>query len=333
MIKKSYLFSIVMLVLILFSNRSYAHVKWFSEINPKKESIENILSPLFIGTLISVSVLLAILTVYVPRLMEIGIAKRFEEKLSSYRKWSFYILKYGLGIVLISQIFNGTIFAPEIEVVSDIEKIIGYLAALLFLIPLVIATKIGAVILLGLIINSTNNIGLFHMLDYVFYLSLIVLFLVWKTKYNDIAFPVLYLGTGIALCWVSVEKWVYPTMSLDILANYNVPTFGFPPEAFLVLAAYIEFTVGYLLIVGILNRVLSVVVTILFVLTSMIFGSLEILGHSIVHLILITFIIEGVSFYKPPVEMHTTMVNKITFVSLNYIFAVSTFLLIYYKFA
>ena len=112
--------------------------------------------------------------------------------------------------------------------------------------------------MLGLFLYIWSYSGWFHMLDYGFYLAIIGVFLVGRTKLEKTGFPFLYLGTGLSLCWVAVEKWVYPYMTTDIIERHGVPTFGFAPELFVVLSAFIEFVVGYLLVVGILNRLLAV---------------------------------------------------------------------------
>jgi uncharacterized membrane protein YphA (DoxX/SURF4 family) len=171
------------------------------------------------------------------------------------------------------------------------------------------------------------------MLDYGFYIAIFTVILIANTKFEKIGFPFLYLGTGLSLCWVAVEKWVYPSMSLDIVANHSVPTFGFEPATFIVMAAFIEFIVGYLLVVGILNRVLGLVVTIIFIMTTMLFGMTEVIGHFMVHIVLLIFIIEGVSFYNPPIKMHKTKIDQFVFVFLNFVFVLATFVLIYYRFA
>ncbi|WP_123043127.1 hypothetical protein [Cohnella candidum] len=104
------------------------------------------------------------------------------------------------------------------------------------------------------------------------------------------------------------------------------------PAVFIVLSAFIEFVVGYLLVVGILNRLLSIVLTCIFILTMMLFGYVEIVGHFMIHIVLILFIIEGMSFYKPPVDMHRTRIDRIVFVALNFLFVLATYLVLYYKF-
>lgn len=256
-----------------------------------------------------------------------------ESKLASWRRFSRPILKYGTAAALAIQSLSGTMFAPEFDITETWQHFLFWFAILLLLIPHHYATKSASIVLLFLFFMVWNNTGWFHMLDYGFYLAIFFVLLVGKTKWENWGFPFLYLGTGLSLCWVAVEKWVYPAMTLDIIDRHAVPTFGFEPSIFIVMAAFVEFVVGYLLVVGILNRLLAAVVTILFILTSMLFGITEIIGHAMIHVILLIFIIEGVSFYYPPIKMHKTRLDQMIFVFLNFIFILSTFILIYYRFA
>ncbi|MFB5195915.1 hypothetical protein ACE198_13455 [Neobacillus sp. KR4-4] len=310
-----------------------AHVKWFTNVEPHKESIENILSPMFLLLTLVAAVVLATLTLIIPKMAKWGTVKKMEDRLSSLRKYSRYLLKYGTAVSLIIQMVNGTLFAPEFHVNSTIITVLAWVTIGFLLIPHHISTKIGASILLGLFIYVTIHHGVFYMLDYGFYVAIIGVLLVGNTKLEQAGFPFLYLGTGLSLSWVAVEKWVYPSMALDIVANHHVPTFGFEPSLFVVMAAFIEFVVGYLLVVGVLNRVLGFVVTAIFISTTMLFGMTEVIGHFMIHIVLIIFIIEGVSFYNPPIKMHKTKTDQFIFVFLNFIFVLATFLLIYYRFA
>ena len=323
----------ILLGLIMTPFFTEAHVKWFTNIAPQKESMEQILSPLFMSLALIAAVVLAILTLLIPKMAKWKRIEKWDHKLSSLRKYSKYILKYGTAVSLIIQVINGTLFAPELPITSTLMAVFAWIAIGLLLVPHNISTKIGAVVLLGLFVFVTRDHGLFYMLDYGFYVAIIGVLLVEHTKFEKVGFPFLYLGTGLSLCWVAVEKWVYPGMSLDIVVNHQVPTFGFEPAVFIVMAAFIEFIVGYLLVVGILNRVLGFVVTVIFVMTTMLFGMTEIIGHFMVHIVLIIFIIEGVSFYDPPIKMHKTKIDQFIFVFLNFIFVLATFILIYYRFA
>ncbi|YCA13177.1 DoxX family membrane protein [Bacillus sp. AK128] len=333
MTKKISLILIIVGLIGLTPFLASAHVKWFTELDPTKETIENILSPLFLGVSLLAAIVLAILPQVLPHIMNWKYSMLLDKKLSGLRRYSRYILKYGTALALVIQVVNGTVFAPEFLIDEAFIVILVWVAIALLLIPHHISTKAAAIVLLGLFIYMTIDVGIFHMLDYGFYVAIIGVLLVGRTKYESIGFPFLYLGTGLSLCWVAVEKWVYPAMSLDIVVNHQVPTFGFDPGVFIVLAAFVEFIVGYLLVVGILNRLLALVVTVIFVLTTMLFGITEIIGHFMIHIILIIFIIEGVSFYNPPFKMHKTTLDQMIFVFLNFIFVLSTFVLIYYRFA
>lgn len=310
-----------------------AHVKWFTELKPVKVTIEQILSPLFMVIAIGVAIGLAILPQLLPVLMRWNPLQKADKFLEGFRKYSRYILKYGTAAALIIQVSSGTIFAPEIHIHSDLITYMAWAAIIFLLIPIHYSTKAGALILFIIFINMASHYGPFHMLDYGFYLAIIFVLLIGSTKIEEWGFPFLYLGTGLSLCWVAVEKWVYPGLSVDIILHHGVPTFGYDPSTFIVLSAFIEFVVGYLLVVGVLNRLLAIVLTGIFIMTTTLFGGVELSGHFMIHIILIIFIIEGVSFYNPPIKIHKTKIDQMIFVFLNFLFVLSTFLLIYYRFA
>ncbi|WP_372662716.1 DoxX family membrane protein [Cohnella sp.] len=311
----------------------FAHVKWFTDVVPVKEEISKILSPVFMGTALVVALLLAVLTQLLPAIMQIPAIGKLDRQLEKLRPWSFTILQYGTAASLLWGLLEGGLFAPEFAAPESVIHIAVIAAIALLLVPSHYSVKLASTVLFGLYVYYASQYGLFHMLDYGFYLAIAAALAMYKTPYERMAFPLLYLGTGLSLCWVAAEKWIYPAMSLDIVHQHGVPTFGFPPTVFIVIAAFIEFVVGYLLVVGILNRLLSIVLTLIFITTTMLFGYVEIVGHFMIHIILILFIIEGVSFYKPPVDMHKTKLDRIIFVGLNFLLVLAAFILLYYRFA
>ncbi|RBW68405.1 hypothetical protein DS031_17020 [Bacillus taeanensis] len=308
------------------------HVKWFTKSAPVKESIENILSPFFMTIALITALVLGILPQILPKLMEWKPVEKFDETLDRLRKFSPLLLRYGTAVALIVQVLSGSLLAPEIHI-NTFGYIVGAAVIVLLLIPHHFAHKIAAAALVLAFIEATFRIGTFHMLDYGFYVAIAFALFVQKTKIETWGTPFLYLGTGLSLCWVAVEKWVFPGLSMDIIASHGVPTFGFSPEMFISISAFIEFVVGYLLVVGVLNRILALVLTLIFFMTTTLFGAVEIVGHLIVHFILIVFILEGISFYKPPIKIHQTMLDQIIFVFLNFLFVLGAMILIYYRFA
>ncbi|MRH45105.1 DoxX family membrane protein [Aquibacillus halophilus] len=331
---KKRLYSFIIVVLVLFTPIfTLAHVKWFATVEPQKVTIEQILSPLFITISLFIAILLAVLSQVMNRLMDIPLAKEMDLTLAGWRKYSRYILKYGTAFAFIIQVLSGTMFAPDFVIDYTWEAVLMWIIIVGLLIPHHISTKLAALVMLALFVYEWTETGWFYMLDYGFYIAIIGVLLIGNTKLEKWGFPFLYLGTGLSLCWVAVEKWVYPEMTINIIETHGVPTFGFEPAVFIVLAAFIEFVVGYLLVVGILNRILAIVVTVIFILTTTIFGLTEIIGHAMIHIVLIIFIIEGVSFYHPPIKIHKTTLDQMVFVFLNFIFVLATFILIYYRFA
>ncbi|WP_256758658.1 DoxX family membrane protein [Cohnella sp. WQ 127256] len=311
----------------------YAHVKWFTDVTPVKEALDNVLSPVFMGTALAIALLLAVLTQVLPSIMKISVMGKLDQQVERLRPKSFLILQYGTAVALLWSLLEGTLFAPEFASPEGGVTIAIGIAIAMLLIPHHLTAKAAALVLVGLYVYYIGQYGLFHMLDYGFYLAIAAALGLYRTVFEKWSFPLLYLGTGLSLCWVAVEKWIYPAMSLDIVENHHVPTFGFDPAVFIVLAAFIEFVVGYLLVVGILNRLLSIVLTLIFIMTTMLFGYVEIVGHFMIHVILVLFIIEGVSFYKPPVDMHKTKLDRIIFVALNFLLVLAMYLLLYYRFA
>ncbi|XEC94686.1 DoxX family membrane protein [Paenibacillus tarimensis] len=332
-IKPRYVFPATMMLLSLAPAAAHAHVKWFTGIQPAKESLESILSPFFMMLAGVIAVMLAVLTQVWPAFTSGLFFVRIDKRLDRLRNYSVLILKYGTALSLFIQVMTGSLLAPEFNIHSTLETILMWTAFALLVIPHRYATKAGALVLFVLFILLIGRAGWFHMLDYGFYPAIVGVLLLERTRESRLGFPLLYLGTGLSLCWVAVEKWVYPALAKDIIEHHGVPTFGFSPEMFIIMTGFIEFVVGYLLVVGILNRLLAFILTLIFISTTLLFGQLELVGHFMIHVVLVTFIIEGVSFYKPPVSIHKTKLDQMVFVSLNFIFVLATFIMIYYRFA
>ncbi|CAM3681349.1 DoxX family membrane protein [Marinicrinis lubricantis] len=329
MLKKT---TAILAIFFLTTTPAFAHVKWFNEAEPIKENLDHILSPTFLGLSLLVAFILGLLPQLDAVLTKWTPLQRIERKLDSYRKYTFTLLKWGTAASFALGLLNHSVLAPDIEA-NTLQTWLGIAVIVLLLIPYHLANKAAAIGILVIFALAIDHMGAFYMLDYGFYVAISVALLMEKTRLHPYGMPFIYLGTGLSLCWVAIEKWVYPGMSLNIIENWNVPTFGFEPSLFIIMAAFIEFVVGYLLVVGILNRLLAAVLTLIFISTTLLFGYTEIVGHFLPHIILILFIIEGVSFYLPPIKMHKTKLDQVVFVTLNFLFVLATMLLIYYRFA
>ena len=160
-----------------------------------------------------------------------------------------------------------------------------------------------------------------HMLDYVFFAGVGVAFLVSQApseRARALGLPALYLTVGFSLCWVALEKLVYPEWGLYVLSQNPQLALGFPLDFFLTAAAFVEFSLGYLLIICLLQRPFALVVTLVFFTTTLVFGKTEVIGHTLIHAALLVFLIEGPgTVYRAPYTFHTRPALRTAFASVN----------------
>ena len=192
--------------------------------------------------------------------------------------------------------------------------------------------------MIALYIYAVTHFGFFHMLDYLVYLAIGYYFLVsapvpGKSKVmQGSRIPVLYFGLGFSLCWAALEKIVFPHWGLNVLSQKPQLTFGMDHEFFLLACAFIELSLGYLLIIGLLQRPLALTITVVFLLTSMVFGKTEVIGHTILHGALLVFTVVGAGhYYTPPVKLHRGLVMRALFAAVNFVVVVGVLAYAYMK--
>jgi len=101
-----------------------AHVKWFTDLKPDKETIAHIISPIFIILALLIAVLLAVLTQLLPALNSLKFMQWIDRELDKLRVNSILLLKYGLAIALLIQVLSGSLFVPEFELRTQFESIL-----------------------------------------------------------------------------------------------------------------------------------------------------------------------------------------------------------------
>ncbi|WP_332633783.1 hypothetical protein [Halalkalibacter flavus] len=321
----------LLIVYIVIPFPATAHVKWFTSEGPIKAPLEEILSPLFIALSLIIAVFLGTLPQLSAKLMSFSLVKITDQRLASLRPFTSILLRLGVAFSLMLQLLSGSILAPEIPL-TQMTLWIAILTISLLLIPNKMTTNLGAIGLFILFVFETQTVGIFHMMDYSFYPAIVFALLIQETRYHHVGTPILYFGTGLSLCWAAMEKWVFPELGINIIEQFNIPTFGIEAFIFIVLSAFIEFVLGYLLLIGIFNRLLALFITVLFFMTTTAFGSTEMIGHFILHIILIIFIIEGKGFYPTPIEIHRCLRHQTVFIVSNFLFINLALLLLYYRF-
>lgn len=321
----------LVILLSLVPTLAQAHVKWFSNYDFQQSPLQlsDLNHPVFWG-LFLLSLLCLPLLVWSDIWAEKSkLYLRVTNYLDHYAEQGPLIMRVAMGAVLLMSWQGNTIIAPDLAITSPMWGWIQFALALLLLFKeTTIITGLGMVVIY--FIGLYNN-GLFHMLDYVVYPAVGIYLAVSYSKnikLRNLDLPVLYSGLGFSLCWVAFEKLLYPFWGLSVLAKAPALTMGLNHEFFLMSCAFIEFSLGFLLIICLLHRPLAIIVTLTFFTTTCFFGKTEIVGHTILHGALLVFIVKGPGhYYQAPIRWHKSPWMRSLFAVINFIilFAVMAF--------
>lgn len=284
---------------------AYAHVKWFSHFTyaDRPRTLREVASPTFLGLALLSTIVLGALAFADEWLRKTALAKRLDAWLETYRGESMVVLRVGAGATMLMAWQAGTLLAPELPVVHDALGWAQFVVVLLLLVPQTV--PLAGLLIGALWLYAAFSFGLFHLLDYAFYPGIAFALAVSRRqedKIRGLGLPALYLTVGFSLFWVALEKLVYPEWALYVLSQHPGLAMGLTLDFFLVGAAFVELSLGHMLILGLFGRTLALTITVVFMITSSVFGGkLEIVGHTPVHTALVVFLLEGAGrSYRPP---------------------------------
>jgi hypothetical protein len=314
---------IVLALMLITPLAAQAHVKWFVDFSFADEprSLAEAVMPLFLGLTVLSMVAIGSL-VLVDRFLS---AQPWYQKINDWLEarsvYSLDIIRLGLAATLLLSWQADTMLMPDLRI--DDTPIVGWLQFFLILLLIFRQTVplagVGTLLLFG---YGVVRFGGFWMLDYALFVGIGIYLLVSNTRQERIrglGLPALYLTVGFSLCWVALEKLIYPDWGLYILSQNPQLTLGLDTQFFLTSAAFVEFALGYLLIICLLGRPISALVTLVFFLTTTQFGRLEIIGHTIIHAALLVFILEGPGkVYLPPILFHRQLGLRVAFAAVNF---------------
>lgn len=316
--------SIAILLGMLFGVQAtaFAHVKWFSDFSfsDKPLTLNQAINPTFLLlALLSMAVIGGM--VYLDRrLPGFSWYNRINNWLKSQSRYSLTVMRVAAGAVLLLSWQADAMLVPELPIAA--AWIGWYQFVLAFLLLFRKTVPLAGLGLIGLYGMGIYEFGIFQMLDYPMYAGAGYYFLVRGSsseKIRGTGLPALYLTVGFSLCWVALEKIIYPQWGLYVLQQNPQLAMGFDLDFFLVGAAFVEFTLGYLLIICLLQRPLALVITLVFFTTTLVFGKLEVIGHTLIHGALIVFLFEGPgNMYSAPITFHKNLKLRAAFGSINF---------------
>ncbi len=288
--------------LALVSLPAEAHVKWFSKI------VNCMQTPLTPWTVFSSPYFLMLYLAAIGAMVGVFWAERrllpkFERFNAGSRVlktrvafWAARLLRIGVAIYFLSLLqYAGEQFmvlTPELVSPAAWVPVMQVMIALSVLWRRTEAlAALGIVCLFAFAIFSY---GWYHMLDYLYFLGVAVFLLadaIYGEELHYLGFAALRFSAGLSLLWVSVEKWMYPAWTYDILTHeLHYLTMGLDLPFFVMAAGFVEFCLAFLLLFGrVSSQVSALVFLIIMVAAIPLVGMLDLVGHAPLLVALIIF--------------------------------------------
>ena len=281
---------------LLFTGRAQAHVKWFGGFDFRDPPLElgQVLTPLF-WTLAGVSAATILLFVWSEGwVSRRAWVRRFEHLFNQHEDVPLTVMRIGIGMTLLLCWQAGTLLAPDFA--SPSAAALWAQFALVILLCFRPAVAWAGAGLVALYAYAGATYGFFRVLDYLLFVGVGWYFIAQSIaggRWKRTALPALYASTGFCLLWLGIEKLVYPSWSAVLLERHPVLALGLDHGFFVVAAGFIELSLGFMLLICLQERLLALTITLVFFLTSLVFGRAEVVGHTPIHATLIVFLIAG----------------------------------------
>jgi uncharacterized membrane protein YphA (DoxX/SURF4 family) len=303
-LRTNVLFSIALASLI--SNVGYAHLKWFegrvADLPEQTFALDGTSIAVIIG-----AVLFCVLAILIQRSRLTARAeKRFLSGIRFPEEVDWRIIAFLSGIMLIGNAVMKVFLAPNLHFNNDNFILLGQLAqglvGLMLLANLTYA--VPGILILVAAVFAAFTVPLLPLLDYVFEFGALAIALiligpklsgsdrrcfqrVCKTedveRHFSSALPVLRIGVGLTLITLALHnKFLNPTLTVAVVSEYELNfmhVFGFTDVHFAFSAAVTELTFGLLILAGVATRTVVATLSVFFILTLIVFGPVELLGH------------------------------------------------------
>lgn len=286
---------------IVVSLPAHAHVKWFSMMadcaSTPITTFNMISSPLFVGlTVAAFAAMFAVAAIdgrisrgdnlavraaawvdheaakLIAPLLRIGVAIYFV---------SIVVYFYGSPIILTAELRTDAAWVPVLQLA---------IAATVLVRRSAILAALGIVVLFA---YSVGRYGVFHMLDYPFFLGLaafLSLNSICGQERQLQGLGILRVTVGVSLLWCGVEKWLYPDWTHELLQSdlRVLLETGLSPTLIVMGAGFVEFCLAFVLIFGrFASQVAAAVLLSVMISAIPLVGMLDLIGHLPILVVLI----------------------------------------------
>ncbi len=322
---------VIMALLVLGAPRIvHAHVKWFSEFSyaDPPRTLAQIVSPLVVGLALLSMVAIGALVIVDRWMQARPWWQRIQTWLADRKEYSTLVMRIATGATLLLAWQADAMLVPELHIDAAWIGWFQFLLAVLLVFPR--TTPLAGVGLGLLYVYGVLQFGAFYMLDYAHFIGVaayLALSNVQNVRIRALRLPLLYATVGFSLFWLGLEKLVYPEWGLYLLEQNPQLALGLPPQFFLTGAAFVELALGYLLIIGLFERPLALTITLVFFTTTLVFGKIEVIGHTTLHAALIVFLLQGPgTVYRAPSRFHRHLPLRVAFAAVNFALALAVLL-------
>ena len=296
--KLTYAGPIATLVGALNTQAAHAHVKWFVEFDvaDPPRALAQVVNYNFVFLLTLASI--GLFAVYVidtswTRKARLSVLER---SFSWHSDIAGSIVRIGTGIFFLSLwLMGGVILTPETATEAEFVPYIHFFTALLVLFRrTLILSALGILILYA---HGIAEYGLFHMVDYFIFIGVAAFLSITSLdngRLNRVRLRVLYVSLVFTFLWSSIEKFAYAEWFQPFLDANEFLTMGMQRDLFLMSAAFVEFTLVFLLFTGGNVVVLgAIALNALIISAAIYFGKVDAFGHLPVIVALIVLAIKG----------------------------------------
>ena len=286
---------------IVVSLPAHAHVKWFSMMancaTTPITTLDIVSSQLFVGLAFAAfAVMFAVATIdgrisrddnlavrlaawvdheaanLIAPLLRIGVAIYFVSIVAYF---------YEFPIILTAELKTNATWVPVLQLA---------IAATVLARRSAILAALGIVVLFA---YSVSRYGVFHMLDYPFFLG-VAAFLgidsIYGQRRQIQGLGILRVTVGVSLLWCGVEKWLYPNWTLELLQTdlRVLLATGVSPKLIVMGAGFVEFCLAFVLIFGRLASQIAAAVLLAVMISAIpLVGTLDLIGHLPILVVLI----------------------------------------------
>ena len=292
---------VLLIAAIVVSLPAHAHVKWFSMMancaTTPITTLDIVSSPLFVGLAVA-----AFAAMFAVAAID-GRISRGDNLAVRSAAWVDHeaanliapLLRIGVAIYFVSIVVY--FYESPIILTAELKTNATWVPVLqLAIAATVLARRSAALAAVGIVVlfaYSVSRYGVFHMLDYPFFLG-VAAFLgidsIYGQKRQIQGLGILRVTVGVSLLWCGVEKWLYPNWTLELLQSdlRVLLATGISPKLIVMGAGFVEFCLAFVLIFGRLASQIAAAVLLAVMISAIpLVGTLDLIGHLPILVVLI----------------------------------------------